>query len=228
MEDSFSQRSPQRDDSSSGILTRTIGEVWLDVAAMILKEGKPATYDGLEIRELIMTTLKVSNPRSQDPLIDRFADPARLQWMHTNFTEPAPVRELGDADSYATRLYNYEHRGINQIEWVIDRLQQDRSSRSATITTFQPLSDTTYIPCVSLLDFFVQNEALNLITYAHSIDFGTKGFANLVELAFVQEQVAKALAIEIGSLTFIVKSAHVYETDAEAMGGVLWSARNVR
>ncbi len=58
------------------------------------------------------------------------------------------------------------------------------------ITTFEPLLDTSYIPCVSLLDFWLQDGALDQMVYAHSIDFGAKGYGNLVELAFLQEQVA--------------------------------------
>jgi thymidylate synthase len=76
-----------------------------------------------------------------------------------------------------------------------------------------------------LLDFFVQRERLDLVVYAHSIDFGTKGFANLVELAYLQERVAMALAVEIGQLTFIVKSAHVYETEINEMTEILQKAR---
>ncbi|MGA7833849.1 MAG: thymidylate synthase [Acidimicrobiales bacterium] len=219
---------PQRVNPKSDISTRTIGEAWLEAAERILNVGHMAEYDGMAIRELIMTTLHVNDPRSGDPLIVRLADPARVKWMHANFTNPARVFELGDADSYATRLYDYDHQGINQIEWVVERLKRDVSSRSATITTFQPLSDTTYIPCVSLLDFFTLNGSLELVVYAHSIDFGTKGFANLVELAYLQEQVAKALAMEVGQLTLIVKSAHVYEIDVKEMSDVLALAGDAR
>jgi thymidylate synthase len=215
-------------DPTTDISTRTIGEAWLDVAEAILNDGHVAEYDGLATRELILATLRISHPHSRDPLIARLADPARLEWMHANFTDPARVVELGDADSYATRLYNYGSRGINQIEWVIQRLKRDVTSRSATITTFQPLTDTTYIPCVSLLDFFIQGERLDLVVYAHSIDFGTKGFANLVELAYLQEHVAVALSVNVGTLTFIVKSAHIYESDVNEMSDVLALARDVR
>ncbi len=215
-------------DPKGDIWSRTVGEAWLDVAEKILNDGRSAEYDRVATRELIMATLHVSDPRSRDPLIDRLADPERVEWMHANFSDPARVVELGDADSYATRLYNYEHRGINQIEWVVERLRRDVSSRSATITTFQPLTDTTYIPCVSLLDFFIHDERLRLVVYAHSIDFGTKGFANLVELAYLQEQVATALSRERGQLTLIVKSAHVYEPDVKEMSDVLARARDAR
>lgn len=191
------------------------------VAAKILDHGDRGEYDGLATRELIMTTLHVTRPHSDDALIGRFADPERLDWMHRNFSDPARVVALGDADSYATRLYDYEHRGLNQIQWVVERLRKDPSSRSATITTLQPLTDTTYIPCVSLLDFFITRERLELVAFAHSIDFGTKGFANLVELAYLQERVGESIAVDVGSLTMIVKSAHVYESDVDLTRGIL-------
>ena len=206
------------------IAASTIGEAWIAVAGQILDRGDPGQYDGLAMRELIMMTLYVTEPEPDDELIRRFADPERLAWMHLNFTDPARVAALGDADSYATRLYDYDHRGLNQIDWVIERLRTDPSSRSATITTFQPLSDTSYIPCVSLLDFFVTHDRLELVVFAHSIDFGSMGFANLVELAYLQARVAEGCGVDVGALTMIVKSAHVYECDVDLMKGVLSSS----
>jgi thymidylate synthase len=206
---------------ASTIHETTIGDAWIDVARRIMDAGVASTYDGLPIRELLMTTIVVECPRPTDAIVERFADPARLAWMRTNFVDFAEVRELGDADSYATRLRNYAGTGRDQIRWVIDRLRADPLSRSATITTFQPLTDTSYIPCVSLLDFFVLGETVELVVFAHSIDFGAKGYANLLELATIQEQVASELDRRVGSLTMIVKSAHIYDRDANYMTSVL-------
>lgn len=203
------------------IAARTIGEAWLGVAQRIVASGVHSTYDGLAIRELLMATLVVDSPRVDDVIIERYADAERLAWMHTNFTDHHVVPELGDADSYATRLHDYSRSGLDQVQWVVDRLRADPLSRSATITTFQPLSDTSYIPCVSLLDFFRKREGLHLVVYAHSIDFGAKGYANLVELTSVQHRVATALDVVVGSLTMIVKSAHVYESELAFMNDVL-------
>jgi len=186
-----------------------------------MERGTISTYEGKKIVELMMVSLEIANPKSQDAIIAQFADRERLAWMHDNFNDPAKVGELGGADSYATRLRDYEHAGRDQIAWVVERLQVDKYSRSATITTLQPLSDTTYIPCVSLLDFFVQDDALALSVYAHSIDFGTKGYANLAQLALLQEEVGKALSLPLGRLVMIIKSAHVYESDNDYMKGVL-------
>ncbi len=202
-------------------MSATLGEAWLDIAARILAEGRESTYDGLPILEVAHATLVVDDPDPDDALIALHADPERLAWMRANFVDHALVSELGDARSYASRLFDYAGTGADQVQWVIDRLTDDPTSRSATITTFEPSLDTTYIPCVSMLDFWIPSEKLELVVYAHSIDFGAKGYGNLVQLADLQHRVATSLGRPVGSLTFIVKSAHVYATEFDYMRGVL-------
>ncbi len=199
----------------------TIGTAWLAVAARILDEGSDSTYDSAPILELERVTLSIAQPASVDPIVTELGDPKRLAWMHTNFTAHDLVAELGDARSYASRLYDYAATGRDQVQWVIDRLHADPTSRSATITTFEPLSDTTYIPCVSLLDFWVDEGELAAIVYAHSIDFGAKGYGNLVELAYLMERVAEGVNLDVGRLDFVVKSAHIYEPDFSLMRNVV-------
>ena len=104
---------------------------------------------------------------------------------------------------------------------MIDRLAANPSARDATVTTFQPLTDTSYIPCVSLLDFWLVKGKLQLAVYAHAIDFGTKGYANLVELAALQARAADDLDAEIGTLTMTVKSAHIYQTELDLMRRII-------
>jgi len=137
--------------------------------------------------------------------------------MHANFFDFAAVRELGNADSYATRLFDYEHSGKDQLAWVVQRLRDDPECRDATITTFQPHTDTSYIPCVSLLDFWLREGAVELVVYAHGLDFGKKAYGNLVELAALQARVANELQASSGRVVLHVKTAHVYEPELELM-----------
>ena len=74
---------------------------------------------------------------------------------------------------------------------------------------------------MSLLDFWIRGRQFSAIVYAHSIDFGAKGYGNLVELAYLMERVAEGLEIEVGRLDFLVKSAHIYEPDLQFMRNVL-------
>ena len=203
------------------VRAETIGEVWLDVARRICMDGQPGIYDGLSMIECTLVSLVVEAPSPDDPIVERFGDAERLSWMHANFTDFDRVTELDDADSYATRLYDYAHAGHDQVAWVIQRLRTDPTCRSAAISTLQPLTDTSYIPCVSLLDFYLEDDRLELAVYAHSVDFGTKGYANLVELARIHHHVANELQRQSGSLTVVVKSAHIYDPERPLMAQIL-------
>jgi thymidylate synthase len=211
-------------DGPQTLRAATIGAAWLAVAGRIMADGVDSAYDGLPVREIAHVTLAVEHPDPGDEIIGRYAEPERLDWMHVNFTDHSAVAALGGADSYATRLFDYEHSGRDQVAWVIDRLRRDPATRSATITTFQPRTDTSYIPCVSLLDFWLPGGMVELAVYAHSIDFGAKGYGNLVELAGLQHYVADALGRPVGRLLMMVKSAHVYESEFGYVRGVLGEA----
>ena len=202
----------------------TLGEAWIAIAAAILSRGSVGSWEGLPIVEVFRATLDVHSPRVEDAIIARHGDPERLAWMHANFTDHSRVAELGGSDSYAVRLYDYVHAGRDQIRWVVDRLAANPSARDATLTTFQPLTDDSYVPCVSLLDFWLVKGELQLAVYAHSIDFGTKGYANLVELAALQTRVAGDLGARVGTLTMTVKSAHIYQTELDLMRRIVATA----
>jgi thymidylate synthase len=208
----------------TAVRTATLGECWLRTAAAILDHGDDASYDGSPIKEIALAELSVDHPDPADPMIARLGDPAWSVWMHENFFTLKDVAELGGARSYASRLFDYEGSGRDQLAWVVDRLRTDPASRSATITTFEPLSDTTYIPCVSMLDFWLPTGSLELVVYAHSLDFGKKAYGNLVELAHLQHRVAGELELPDGPLTVVVKSAHVYEPEWGLMAGIAHEA----
>ena len=142
--------------------------------------------------------------------------------MHANFTDHARVAAAGRRGQLrdpAVRL-----RALRPGPGRLGRrygCARTRLRRSAAITTFQPHTDTSYIPCVSLLDFWLPDGAVELVAYAHSIDFGAKGYGNLVELASLQQHVAGQLGQSAGRLLMIVKSAHVYETERGYLRDVL-------
>jgi thymidylate synthase len=199
----------------------TLGEGWLAVSRAILEQGALASYDGLPTRELALLTLDVADPSPDDELIARLGDPRWLDWMHANFFDRKDVAELGHAKSYAVRIFDYAGSGRDQLAWVIARLRADPECRSATITTFQPLTDTSYVPCVSMLDFWLRDGAVELVVYAHSLDFGKKAYGNLVELARLQQHVARALGVATGALVVHAKSAHVYEPEWSPMASIV-------
>jgi thymidylate synthase len=207
------------------IATRTLGEAWLEVAHLILAHGAKSTFKGLPMQEVELVTLDIAAPDPNDDVIATHAPADWLAWMRKNFTDHSRVAELGNARSYASRLFDYGATGRNQLDWVVEKLTKDPLAAYAAITTFEPLTDTSYIPCVSLLDFWLRDGRLELVVYAHSIDFGKKGFANLVQLAELQNYVAKRLTKPEGKLTMIVKTAHIYAPEVDHMTSVVTTAR---
>jgi thymidylate synthase len=195
--------------------SQTLGEAWLDVSRTILDAGAAASWGPLPTIELERLTVVVARPDPEDAVIAEVGDPEWLEWMAANFGDGADVAELGGAKSYAVRLFDYE--GRDQIAWVVERLRTDPAARDAAITTFMPLTDTSYVPCVSLLDFWLPDGAVEVLVYAHSLDFGKKAYGNLVELARLQHLVAGELGVPVGRLVLHVKSAHVYESERALM-----------
>jgi thymidylate synthase len=202
----------------------SLGAAWLAACRNILEHGVNATYDSVPMRELPHLTLRISEPNPDDATIAKLGDPEWLGWMRRNFEEADDVAELGGARSYARRLRDYE--GLDQLGWVVERLRSDPATRSATITTLQPLTDTTYVPCVSLLDFWRASDALELVVYAHSLDFGKKAYGNLVELARLQREVGAAVGTPVGLLVVHAKSAHVYAAEYERVAEIVDRARH--
>ena len=207
------------------LASASIGDAWLEVANVILTHGTPSTFSGLPLLECDLVTLDVQYPNPGDPIIAEHASQEWLAWMRSNFTDYCRVRELGDARSYASRLFDYMGSGRNQIAAVLETLRRDAHASYATITTLEPLTDVSYIPCVSLLDFWLRTGTLELVVYAHSIDFGKKGFGNLVQLAELQRDVASELNVPVGHLVMIVKSATIYQTELSLMSEMISSAR---
>jgi thymidylate synthase len=198
------------------IETQSLSGCWLAVSRLILDEGQDAYYSGDPIREIANLSLAILAPDPDDSIILKYGDSAWLGWMHANFFIQKAVAELGNAPSYAVRLFNYAGQR-DQLQWVTDRLSSNPEARDAAITTFMPLTDTSYIPCISLLDFWIPQHALELVVYAHSLDFGKKAYGNLVELAKIQKIVADRLGRQAGMLVLHVKTAHIYQLEFDYM-----------
>ena len=197
-------------------IVNNIGEAWLRILKEIKNNGKLVDRDDesyIEIKGLSVSILK--NDKN-DSIVENYQDNDMYIWMKENFTHIKQIKELGNANSYGERLYNYCNRK-NQIEYVIGKIRKNNFTRAATITTLEPLTDISYIPCISMLDFDVVDKKLDLYVYARAIDFGKKGVSNLICLFDVLKHVANKTDLETGVLHMYIKSAHVYKQEYDKM-----------
>lgn len=191
----------------------TIGEAWISFLKEINKNGKIKKYSETKIiKEETGLSITIKKAQLPDSIIKKYMVKEEYEWMENNFNKQGIVKELRNARSYASRLYNYLDKK-NQIDWVINKLKNDFDTCSATITTFEPLSDESYIPCISMLDFYIENGLLNLYIYARSLDWGGKAYANLAMLTKIMEEVSSATNIPVGGINLIVKLSRIYEKD---------------
>ena len=201
----------------------TIGKAWITILKKIKSDGKSIFYNGdcnRLVKEIVGISFTISNIIMPDPIIEKYMIKEEYEWMENNFTKLGTVKELYNENSYASRLYNYMNEK-NQINWVIERLKKQKNTCSATITTFESLVDEKYIPCVSMIDFYIQENVLNMYVYCRSLDFGCKAYVNLVMLYKILNQVADEINAEIGDMNLIVKSAHIYDKDVEKVNEIL-------
>lgn len=199
----------------------TIGEAWIAVLREISINGKVKKYNENKIiKEESGLVISIKKAELPDKIISKYMVEEEYTWMENNFKKQGFVKELRNARSYASRLYNYLDKK-NQIKWVIDKLNTDVSTCSATITTFEPLTDESYIPCISMLDFYVEDNLLNLYVYARSLDWGEKAYANLAMLAQILREVSDGVNISVGGINLTVKLSRIYEKDIEKVNAIL-------
>ena len=203
----------------------TLGGLWLKVLAELKEHGTETVYtdnvgEFADVRELFGLTAEIVGASLPDAIIEKHKVQEEYDWMVRNFTVQEEVIELKHQNSYASRLYAYMGQK-DQVQWLIQRLRANPTARSATITTFEPLTDEGYIPCVSLLDFQADNGRLNMTAYCRALDFGCKAYVNLVMLYLIQRKIAEEVGMACGKLILLVKSAHYYLRDEEKVLRIL-------
>lgn len=203
----------------------SIGDAWIAIIKHIIEQGIKVITPNEVYYEYKGVSIDIHHSLKIDPIISKYGDEQAIHWMKNNFEVKGVVKELRNARSYASRLYDYAEQK-NQIDWVVNKLRANPFARSVTITTFEPLTDFTYIPCVSLLDFDISDGKLDLYIYARALDFGGKAYANLICLQDILDAVACQLGVPVGKLHLICKSVHFYDKDYSRMISILSSSNN--
>lgn len=125
--------------------------------------------------------------------------------------------------AYGPRIRN--HRGVDQLAYVVDTLKRDPLSRQAVIQIYDAQIDSTPgldRPCNTFLQFQSRLGQLHMTVSVRSNDimWGWSGI-NAFEWSTMQEIVASLLGIQVGTLTFNIGSLHLYDWHWKKAAGIV-------
>ncbi len=225
------------------IRAETIPEAWRRGLNLIWRGGEEITDErGTRTKEILALEVVVEDPR-------RDMIPEEYSWNRPRLEDYASQLVCGENPgfeyTYGERLRAWalpgsekekearEHRGdgeggddgysrgpIDQIEYVVRRLQSNANSRRASAVTWIPPVDTMKeeVPCMMVDDFKIREERLHLTALFRSHDFAGAYPANLYGLTRLLEYVAERVGAEPGSITTLSCSAHIYDHDWDWVG----------
>jgi len=162
-----------------------------------------------ELREVCNLYLVIDAVDPSDPIIKEFADQDRISLMLHKYLscDVLPQYKI----SYGKLLY--DNQGVNQVDWVIERLRAKPETKSATIGLHQP--GQSELSCLSLLDFKLRAGALSITAVYRSQNVFASQPGNVLAIRQVQEHVADALSVPSGPFHLVVMSGHIYGHDED-------------
>lgn len=195
---------------------KTISDAWHRGLNLIWRQGSEITDErGTRIKELLGLQVVVENA-----FVDMI--PAEYSWNKERLDEYALQLSCGINPgfeyTYGERLRSWGFSGVpavDQIEQVIRRLKDSKSTRRAIAVTWIPPVDTAKdeVPCMIVDDFKIRDGRLNLQIFFRSHDFAGAYPANLYGLSRLLEDVSKEVDAMPGSISTISASAHIYDHD---------------
>jgi len=195
------------------IKAQTISDAWYRGLNVIWNHGSVITDErGSQIREFMNLMVVIEDPYRNEI-------PEDSAWNYERLEEYAKQLITGENAqdfeyTYGQRLRNWDGK-VDQIEYVIEKLTNNKTTRRATAVTWVPTIDTEVdeVPCMIIDDFKIRDEKVHLTTLFRSHDFAGAYPANLYGLSKLLEYVADKVGLALGTITTVSVSAHIYDHD---------------
>lgn len=183
-----------------------------------------------EIQNLVITIQDPKNQGIDEPLnlmsnTDKWVYPSKSEISNVIFKEISnPAYDY----TYGGRMFNFSGE-LNQIKsYIIPLLKKDPETRRAVISVYNPLQDSTFkpknIPAILNIYIRLHKNKLHLTAMIRSQDLVFGWPANIYQLYCLQKFIAENLSVDIGSLTTISNSTHIFESnysDIKQLIGIL-------
>ena len=191
------------------IQAQAIGECWIKSIKEVMDFGSVYYDEDVIIKEILGLNIEISNPKLEDQIVKKHGDATVVKRTLAKFKKGVvmPDRPF----TYGACIY--DHAGVDQFEWMIERLLTKKETKSATICLLTPGNQSKNLPCLTTVDAKIRNERLVLQFFFRSQNIFGRQYANLLALARLQSDLSNRCSVGIGSLKGYVASAHIYEYD---------------
>ena len=193
------------------VRAHTVGQCWLDSIRCVLDHGEHYHDEDVGLLEVLGLAVEILKPAETDPVIDAHGDKTVVARTFAKFAKgaSAPDRPF----TYGERIYDMS--GVDQFEWMVDRLRRKPDTKSATIGLLLPGSTSANLPCLTTVDAKIRHERLDLQFFFRSQNIFGRQYANLAALARLQSDLASRCGTSPGALRGYVASAHIYAFDLD-------------
>lgn len=220
---------------------RNVTRALVDGLRLLLSKGEVvASRGGNETRELRSHVVRIERPRERVMVLPErrnnvFAALAETMWVIGGRGDLAYLTRYlpraGDFSddgetwrgAYGPRLRDWA--GVDQLRECARLLRDDPQTRRAAMMIFDPARDFVQskdIPCNNWLHFLMRDGRLHLTVALRSNDaiWGFSGI-NTFEWSVLQEMMARWVGAEVGEMTFMVGSFHLYARHFDRAGKIL-------
>lgn len=203
------------------IVVNTLAESYEAVIYDLLwKHIDVTTEDGEKTWQGSPMTIVVTNPCSSDYIHKN--SPYGKQFYEQYVS--AIVYGYADSDSkfeydYHSRLFDYSSwienddvQWTNQIQYIIDKLKDQKSTRRAIGITWDPVVDTTKkdVPCLQFVQFWNEKDRLNMLVLFRSEDMLMGYPQNVYGLTQLLSYVSHQIGVQVGKYYHMVTIPHLY------------------
>lgn len=208
---------------------RTIIGAWIRVLDRVMRYGvlKETEYGNTQ-REIIAAQWVITEERTLHASFPDWpeelrkitgASPAAIEQYYPEFM--SADLPSGTAYTYGQRIWAWgagsENKPVSQIAKIIEHLKESPVTRRAVATTWDQYTDsdknTKNPPCFVMAQFIQTDGTLHALATFRSHDIFKAAIPNAFGLRRLQEHIAAEAGFEVGHLSIVSNSAHVYEED---------------
>jgi thymidylate synthase len=211
---------------------QTVDDLLHSVLSELLASGEPISPSKGHARELSGVLLVLKDPRARLSRTETRGRPfsclGELCWYLAGTNDIQFIQyyvpdysHYADGGvvygAYGPRLFNW--RGVNQFAAITTLLRMRPCSRKGVIQLFDAsdlLDNHSDIPCTCTLQFMIRQGALHLFTNMRSNDAFLGLPHDVFAFTMLQEIMARALDVELGTYKHAVGSLHLYDKDGRS------------